>query len=432
MHQLPGWIGGFIALVIMLFLTFLLSFNYRNYKNFPFRTVVSGGILQIAILFFLLKVPIVEDFFEFLSRAFIKVISFADYGIEFLLRSFNTGRIESPLVNFAFKVLPTIVFFSALMSVLYYLRIIPYVVYFFGMVMRRVMKASGIESLVAAGNIFVGQTEAPLLVRPYLKYATKSEILCIMVSGMATIAGGVMASYVNFLGGDSIEEKILIAKHLMGASILSAPAAIVAAKILLPESETPITTVKVPEIKSGANIFDAIANGTYDGIRLAVNVAGMLLTFTAFIYLINYILSFTGNITGLNEIIRQYTPYKELSMQMILGYLGAPIVWIIGIPTKDVLYVGQLLGEKTILNEFYAYVTLGQMKSQNLLSKESVIIATYILCGFSNFASIGIQIGGIGTLVPEKKVLLSTLGIKALIGGTMACLYTACVVRMFI
>lgn len=422
---------------MLIMLTLLISVPWRklpsHFRKVPWTLVLKGVAFQIVLMVFILKVPITSDIFEFLSRVFVKVISFADRGVEFLFRSFSSGNIDSALENFAFRVLPTIVFFSALMSILYFFGILPLIVFAMGWLMKRTMGISGVEALVAAGNIFVGQTEAPLLVRPYLKYVTKSELLCIMVAGMATIAGGVLASYVNFLGGDSPEMKILFAKHLMSASILSAPAAVVASKVILPEEEVPIQNVRVPEIRMGKNLFEAIAAGTYDGVKLAVNVAAMLLTFIGLIYLVNYILGYAGELTGINTLIREHTRYNALSMEFILGYAGAPIMWLMGIHPGDVLLVGQLLGEKTILNEFYAYVTLAKMKAENMFtSPDSIIIATYILCGFSNFSSIGIQIGGIGALVPEKRTLLSELGIKALIGGTMACLYTASIVRMFL
>jgi CNT family concentrative nucleoside transporter len=298
--------------------------------------------------------------------------------------------------------------------------------------MKRALKLSGAESLATAGNIFLGQTEAPLLIKPYLGQMTKSEMMALMTGGMATIAGGVLAAYIGFLGGDSAAEQTLFAKHLLAASIMSAPAALVAAKILVPETEEFDNTMHLNKEKMGANALEAISNGTTDGLKLAINVAAMLLVFTALIYMFNYFLLKTGDITHINTWIASHTGYDNLSFQFLLGYLFAPISWLIGVPYSDIVTVGQLLGEKTILNEFYAYATMGEMKANGIFhSEKSMIMATYILCGFSNVASIGIQIGGIGALVPEKRGLLSKLGVRALIGGTVASLFTAAVVGMF-
>jgi CNT family concentrative nucleoside transporter len=293
------------------------------------------------------------------------------------------------------------------------------------------MRLSGAESLAAAGNVFLGQTESPLLVKPYLMGMTKSELMCLMTGGMATIAGGVLAAYVFFLGGDDPVERAFFAKHLLTASIISAPAAVVAAKILVPETEEINKDLSINKEKLGTNLLEAIANGTTDGLRLAVNVGAMLLVFTALMALGNGILGSIGEYTGLNEAIAASTPYeKGLSFQFLLGYLGAPIVWLIGVEASDMVLVGELLGQKTILNEFIAYPRLGQMKAEGSISEKSVIISTYMLCGFANFASIGIQIGGIGALAPTRKGLLSKLGMKALLGGTIACLMTAAIVGM--
>jgi CNT family concentrative nucleoside transporter len=300
--------------------------------------------------------------------------------------------------------------------------------------MRKTMNLSGAESLAAAGNIFLGQTESPFLIKPYLDKMTKSEIMCLMTGGMATIAGGVLAAYIGFLGGDDPAQQVLFAKHLLAASVMSAPAAVVAAKLLVPEKEKINESMEISKDKMGANVLEAIANGTSDGVRLAVNVGAMLLVFTAFVYMGNWILrDLIGATTGLNEIIAANTGFDGLSFQFLVGYAFAPIAWLMGVPTEDIFLVGQLLGEKTILNEFYAYKTLGEMKFGGMFVHEkSMIMATYILCGFSNFASIGIQIGGIGTLIPNRKGLLSKLGMRALLGGTLACLFTAVLVGMFL
>ena len=296
------------------------------------------------------------------------------------------------------------------------------------------MKLSGAESLAAAGNMFMGQTEAPLLVKPYLEQMTRSEIMCLMTGGMATIAGGVLAAYIGFLGGESQAEQLLFAKHLLTASVMSAPAAVVAAKLLVPETDTFDQRMMISSQKVGSNFLEAISNGTRDGIKLAVNVGAMLLVFTAFIYLGNYLLEdVLGKYTGINEVIASNTGYSGLSFQFIIGYTFAPIALAMGVSMDDIVLVGQLLGEKTILNEFYAYVSLGNLKDSGAFAHEkSIIMATYILCGFSNFASIGIQIGGIGALAPGQRTLLSKLGLYALLGGTLACLLTATIVGMFL
>ena len=420
---------GIIGIMSLILLTFLFS---GNRKKIDWGLVIKGTILQIIIAILVLKVPFVEAAFDFVSRLFIKVISFTDKGTEFLFASFDSGTIMSPMLTFAIKVLPTIIFFSALMSIFYYLGIVQKLVYVFAWIMKKFMKLSGAESLAAAGNVFLGQTESPLLVKPYLMGMTKSELMCLMTGGMATIAGGVLAAYVIFLGGNDPVEQAFFAKHLLTASIISAPAAIVAAKILIPEEEEIDENIKVTKDKIGANLLEAIANGTTDGLKLAVNVGAMLLVFIALMAFGNYVLGWIGHHTHLNEIIAANTPYQDgLSFQFILGYIGAPIVWLMGVESGDMVLVGELLGQKTVLNEFVAYPRLGELKASGKLSEKSVIIATYMLCGFANFASIGIQIGGIGSLVPSRKGLLSKLGMRALLGGTVASLLTAAIVGMF-
>ncbi|MFT7158174.1 MAG: CNT family concentrative nucleoside transporter, partial [Parvicella sp.] len=279
-------------------------------------------------------------------------------------------------------------------------------------------------------NVFLGQTESPLLVKPYLLGMTKSELMCLMTGGMATIAGGVLAAYIGFLGGDDPVAQAFFAKHLLTASIISAPAAIVAAKMLLPETEKVNENLEISKDKIGVNALEAISNGTTDGLKLAVNVGAMLLVFIALMALANGMLGWFGDKTGLNDMIAANTNYDVLSFQFVLGYACSPIVWMMGVDFADTVYVGELLGQKTILNEFVAYPRLGEMKAQGLINEKSIIMSTYMLCGFANIASIGIQIGGIGALIPSRKGLLSQLGVKALIGGTIACLLTAVVVGM--
>lgn len=421
---------GILGILCMLAIAYLFS---SDRKKINWRVVLGGLGLQLVFAILVLKVKQVELFFEYISEGFVTVIGFTRFGTEFLFRSFSDGQVDSSLVNFAFNILPTIVFFSALTSLLYYWGILQKVVYAFAWVMKRTMKLSGAESLAAAGNIFLGQTEAPLLVRPYLEKMTRSEIMALMTGGMATIAGGVLASYIGFLGGADKAQQVLFAKHLLTASILSAPAALLIAKILIPEKDKVNEDMTVSKEKIGSNALEAISNGTTDGLKLAINVGAMLLVFTALIYMGNYGLMLIGSWTGLNEWVAANTPYTEFSFQFIIGYIGAPIAWLVGVDWNDAVPVGQLLGEKTILNEFYAYVSLGQMKAEAVFQNQrSIILATYILCGFSNFASIGIQIGGIGALVPNRKGLLSQLGMRALLGGTLACLLTAAIAGLFL
>ena len=389
--------------------------------------------VQILFALLILKVPIVSSGFEFIGKIFSKIISFTQDGTMFLFGSFETGMIESPLMNFVVMILPTVIFFSALTSLFYYWGIIPKIIYGFAWLMKRIMHLSGPESVAAAGNIFLGQTESPLLVKPYLNKMTMSEMLCLMSGGMATIAGGVLAAYIGFLGGDDPVQQIMFAKHLLAASVMSAPAAIVAAKILLPEEEEFETKLELTKSDLGANSLESISNGTSDGIRLAVNVGAMLLVFIALISMGNYVLLKLGDWTTLNSWIATNTRYPELSFSMILGYIGAPIAWLMGVCKEDMFLVGQLLGEKTVLNEFVGYMSLGEMKKAGLfLEEKSIIIATYILCGFANLSSIGIQIGGIGALAPKRRGDLSKLGVLALIAGTLASLFTAVIVGVIL
>ena len=417
---------GAIGMATLILIAWLFS---NNKKKIDWMLVGKGLAIQLIFAILVLKVSFVEIGFEWVSKAFTKVIGFTQEGTMFLFSSFVSGEIESSLVNFVVMVLPTIVFFSALTSLFYYWGILQKIVYVFAWIMKKAMKLSGAESLAAAGNIFLGQTEAPLLVKPYLNKMTNSELMCLMSGGMATIAGGVLAAYIGFLGGDDPVQQVYFAKHLLAASVMSAPAAVVAAKILVPETEKFDEKLEISKEKIGSNALEAITNGTTDGIKLAVNVGGMLLVFIALMAMGNYILFKVGDLTTLNEVIVANTDFDGLSFQFLLGYLFAPIAWLMGVCSEDMILVGQLLGEKTILNEFVAYVSLGEMKNAGQFHEEkSIIMATYILCGFANFASIGIQIGGIGSLAPDKKATLAKFGFRALIGGTLASLFTAVIV----
>ena len=429
--SVTAFFRGLLGLLSLLLIAFLFS---ENRKAIKWSLVGKGLLLQIILALLILKVPLAENFFEAVSKVFVKIISFTNAGTAFLFESFVTQKIENGMVNFAIQVLPTIVFFSALTSLFYYWGILQKFVYGFAWLMKRIMNLSGAESLAAAGNIFLGQTEAPLLVRPYLSSMTKSELLCLMSGGMATIAGGVLAAYIGFLGSGDEVEQLYFAKHLLAASVMSAPAAVIAAKILVPETEKFNDEMSISQKKIGDNALEAIANGTTEGIKLAVNVGGMLLVFIAFISMGNYILKdLIGHYSGLNAIIANSTNFDGLTFQFIIGYTFAPVAWLMGIAKEDMVLVGQLLGEKTILNEFVAYVSLGEMKNSALFAEQkSITMATYILCGFANFASIGIQIGGIGSLAPDRKSLLSKYGVKALIGGTLASLFTAVIVGVLL
>jgi CNT family concentrative nucleoside transporter len=420
---------GLLGLATLLAIAWVFS---SNRKAIAWDLVFKGLLIQIIFAICILKVPFVESMFEAVSSVFVKIINFTEQGTRFLFGQFSDGQINPALDTFIVKVLPTIIFFSALTSLFYYWGILQKIVFAFAWVMKRFMKLSGAESLAAAGNIFLGQTEAPLLVRPYLLNMTKSEIMCLMTGGMATIAGGVLAAYMGFLGGGDPAQELYFAKHLLAASVMSAPAAIVAAKMLVPESEQIKEEMKIPKDKIGTNALEAIANGTTDGIKLAVNVAAMLLVFIALMAMANFILGWCGGWYGINDSIAENTEYKKLSFEFLLGYAVAPITWMMGVPAGDTVYVGELLGTKTILNEFVGYIRLGELKNSGAMSEKGIIMSTYMLCGFANFASIGIQIGGIGALVPSRKGLLSSLGIRALIGGTLACLFTAVVVGMLI
>lgn len=419
---------GLLGIGFLIGMGWLLS---TKRKHIDWGLVLKGVGFQILLAILILKVPGVDTCFEFLSKCFVKVIGFTQEGTKFLFATFSSNQevIENPLVNFAIIILPTIMFFSALSSLLYYWGILQKIVYAFAWLMKRIMKLSGAESLAAAGNIFLGQTESPLLVKPYLDKMTQSEVMCLMTGGMATIAGGVLAGYIEFLGGGDPQERIYFAKHLMTASVMSAPAAIVAAKMLVPETEEVDDDMSISKETIGSNALEALANGTSQGLKLAVNVGGMLLVFTALVALCNYGFGKIGMIGGLNEWIVQNTDFDGLSFEFIIGYVFAPVAWIMGVCTEDIILVGQLIGEKTMLNEFFAYTTLGEMKTSGAFKeKKSILMATYILCGFANFASIGIQIGGIGSLSPKQKPILSKFGFYALIGGTMACLFTAVIV----
>ena len=419
---------GFLGLISLIFLAFLFS---RDKKNINWSLVIKGLLIQLILAVLILKVPFIQNIFEWISSIFVIILQFSKQGALFLFGETLVNSNEFGAI-FAFQILPTIIFFSALTSLLFYLGILQKIVYFFAYLMKKTLKLSGAESLSAAGNIFLGQTESPLLVKPYIEKMTMSELLCLMSGGMATIAGGVLAAYIGFLGGSDPEQQLYFAKHLLTASVMSAPAAVVLSKILLPETEEINEDMSISNEKLGCNSFEAISIGTSQGIRLAINVGAMILVFIAFISMINYFLNdFIGANTDLNSSINKLTngQYTGLTLEFLLGYILAPITWLMGVCKEDMVLVGQLLGEKTILNEFVAYISLADLKeSGKFFEEKSIIISTYILCGFANFLSIGIQIGGIGSLAPSRTGDLSRLGVLALIAGTLASLLTAVIV----
>ncbi|PKG43914.1 NupC/NupG family nucleoside CNT transporter [Psychroflexus sp. MES1-P1E] len=422
---------GVLGMFSLLFIAYILS---KNKKAINWKTVGFGLLAQLILAVGVLKIPFVQSGFEFVGNIFVKILDFTATGSEFLLG----GLMDTSTYGyiFIFQILPTIIFFSALTSILFYLGIIQKVVSGLAWVLSKLLGISGAESLSVAGNIFLGQTEAPLMIKAYLERMTRSEILLVMIGGMATVAGGVLAAYIGFLGGDDPVMRLAFAKHLLAASVMAAPGAIVISKILYPQQEKINTNVEVSSEKIGSNILDAIANGTTEGLKLAANVAAMLLVFVALIAFINYGFEKIGDLTNLNVLVAQNTPYDKFSLEAILGIIFAPLMWLIGVAKEDVMLMGQLLGIKLVASEFVGYIQLAELKNTaNALSlnfEKSVIMATYMLCGFANFASIGIQIGGIGSLAPGQRKVLSEFGIRALIGGTLASLMSATIAGMII
>lgn len=426
-----GILRGILGMFSLLLIAFVFSSN-RGAINW--LTVGIGLTLQILLAIGVLTVPLVQKTFELVGSVFVKILDFTRAGSEFLLGGMMD--VDSYGFIFLFQVLPTIIFFSALTSLLFYLGIIQVVVKGMAGVLTKLMGISGAESLSVAGNIFLGQTEAPLMIKAYLEKMTRSEILLVMVGGMATVAGGVLAAYIGFLGGNDEALRLEFAKHLLAASVMAAPGAIVISKMLYPEQEKINRDVQVSSEKIGSNILDAIANGTTEGLKLAANVGAMLLVFIAFIEMINYGFLKVGLITGINEWIVGNTPYQNLSLEFVLGYIFAPLMWLIGVAKEDMALMGQLLGIKLAASEFVGYIQLAELKNaSNILHlkyNKSVIMATYMLCGFANFASIGIQIGGIGSLAPGQRKTLSEFGLKAVLGGTLASLLSATLAGMII
>ena len=422
---------GLLGMGVLIFIAYLLS---NNRKAINWKSTVIGLGIQLILAVSILKIEFAQKVFEFFGKIFIKTLDFTLEGSKFLLG--DMVNIENFCYVFLFQVLPTIIFFSALTSVLFYLGIIQKVVKVLAWSLSKLLNISGAESLSVAGNIFLGQTEAPLMIKAYLEKMSKSEILLVMIGGMATVAGGVLAAYIGFLGGEDEVLKLFYAKHLLTASVMAAPGAVVISKILFPQEETINKNLDVSQEKIGSNLLDAIANGTTEGLKLAANVGAMLLVFIAFIAMINFGFEKIGSLANLNEWINSNTPYQYLSIEFILGYLFSPLMWVIGVAKEDMALMGQLLGIKLAASEFIGYMQLAELKDiSNLVHlkyNKSIIMATYMLCGFANFASIGIQIGGIGSLAPTQRTNLSRFGLLAVIGGTLASLLSATIAGMII
>ena len=419
---------GLFGLAVLIGIAWLFS---NNRKSVDWKLVATGITLQIAFAALVLLVPGGKNAFDALGNGFVKVLSFVGAGSTFIFGDLmDTSKYG---FIFAFQVLPTIIFFAALMSVLYHLGVMQVVVRAMAWAITKVMRVSGAETTSVCASVFIGQTEAPLTVRPYISKMTESELITMMIGGMAHIAGGVLAAYVGMLGGGDPVQQAFYAKHLLAASIMAAPATMVVAKLLIPETGTPLTrgTVKMEIEKTTSNIIDAAAAGAGDGLRLALNIGAMLLAFIALIALLNWPLTWIGDMTGLSAMLG-----KPTDMATLLGYLLSPIAWLIGVPWQDANVVGGLIGQKIVLNEFVAYLQLADIVNGKtpgvVLSDQGKLIATYALCGFANFSSIAIQIGGIGGLAPERRQDLARFGLRAVLGGTIATLMTATIAGVLI
>jgi CNT family concentrative nucleoside transporter len=419
---------GLLGMAVLIAIAWVFS---TDRKAIAWKTVATGLLIQLVLAIGILYVPFLQVFFEVIGKVFVKILAFTNEGVTFLLSRSDTGKVDPALQNFAFSILPTIIFFSAISSLLFYFGIIQFFVKIFGYLLSRALGLSGAESLSVAGNIFLGQTESPLLIKAYLEKMNRSEILLVMAGGMATLAGGVLAAYIGFLGGGEPSQQIIFAKHLLTASVMAAPGVVVISKIIVPQTSNINKQIDVSRSGIGKNALDAISNGTSEGLRLAVNVGAMLLVFLAFIALINYVFVKLGDLTTLNDKIVTLThgKYDELSLEFIMGYALSPLMWLIGVAKEDITLVGSLLGKKLILTEFVAYISLSDLKAAGAFTDtKSIVMSVYMLCGFANFASIGIQIGGIGALAPGRRVMLAQLGMRALLAGTLASLLSATII----
>lgn len=425
---------GFLGVLVVLALAYALS---RNRRKIDWKLVGGGLLMQFLLALAVLYVPFVGALFEWGGRIFLKIMDFTHQGMHFLLGPYADRNGSAGFV-FLFHALPVVIFFSALVTLFYHWGIIQRIVAALGWVLRRFMKITGVEGLAVAGNIFMGMTESPVLIKNYLPRMNRSEIFLVMVAGMGTIAGSVMGTYIGMLGGADPQARLLFAKLLLSASVMAAPASVVVAKIICPsEEETsgPAPLTPAPE-KRHANALDALASGTALGVRLLVNIAAMLLVFIALVALVNYLSEdVIGRYTGLNDRIAAWTGGKSqgLTVQFMLGTLLAPLMWLLGVPAADISLVGSLVGQKTVLNEFVAYAQLQQWQVAGLFdSSKSVVMATFMLCGFANFSSIGILLGGLGVLAPEKSGMITRMGVPSMIGGALVSLLSAAVIGMII
>ena len=422
--SLTSLVRGLIGMLSLLFIAYLLS---KERKQIAWKTVGLGLLAQVIIAIGVLKINWVKWLFESLGGLFINILEYTGEGAKMLLGQF--GDVDKYGFIFVFQALPVIIFFSALSSILYYFGIIQKVVGFLAWGLTRLFKISGTESLSVAGNIFLGQTEAPLMIKAYLEKMNRSEIFLVMVGGMATVAGSVLGAYISFLGGNDPVQRLEFAKSLLAASVMAAPGAVAIAKIIYPQTDEIQNEVEVSRDIIGSNFLSAISIGTNEGVKMAVNVGAMLLVFIALIAMLSSILAGFGDFIGLNAWIAENTVYKLFSIEFILGYLFAPLMWLIGIAKEDIALMGQLIGIKLVASEFVGYTQLVDLKNTSntihLTYQKSVIMATYMLCGFANFASIGIQVGGIGIIAPKIRNILTELGLKAMIAGTLVSLMSA-------
>lgn len=421
--SLDSLVRGIMGIIFLLLISYVFS---TNRKAINWKTIGLSLLIQIVIAVGVLKVNWIADLFEYLGSFFLKILDFTNAGTYMILGEFVD--VEKTGYIFAFQALPVIIFFSALTSIAYYFGIIQKIVKFLAWVLTKLFGISGPESLSLSGNIFLGQTEAPLMIKAYLEKMNRSELFLVMVGGMATVAGSVLGAYIGFLGGDDPVARLSFAKSLLAASVMAAPGAIVISKIIYPQTEKVNLNINLTNSEIGGNFLSAISKGTNEGVRMAVNVGAMLLVFIALIALLNGMFSYIGNL-GINLWISENTSYSNLSVEFILGIIFSPIMWLIGVANTDILLMGQLLGVKLASSEFVAYAQLAELKNvENIISlnyEKSVIMATYMLCGFANFASIGIQIGGIGVIAPKIKPILIELGFKAMLAGTIVSLLSA-------
>ena len=421
---LSSLLRGLLGMLALLFLAYLFS---KNKKEIAWKTVGLALLVQVIIAVGVLKIDWVKGVFETLGGFFINVLKYTGEGVKMLL--VDLGDVNQYGFIFLFQALPVIIFFSALTSILYYFGIIQKVVGFLAWGLTKLLKISGPESLSVAGNIFLGQTEAPLMIKGYLEKMNRSELFLVMVGGMATVAGSVLGAYIGFLGGNDPVQRLEFAKSLLAASVMAAPGSVAIAKIIYPQTEEIQPDINISSSKIGSNFLSAISIGTGEGIKMAVNVGAMLLVFFALIAMMSGMLSSIGGVIGLNAWIAENTIYSTFSIEFILGYLFAPLMWLIGVAKEDMALMGQLIGIKLVASEFVGYTQLVSLKDSasaiHLTYQKSVVMATYMLCGFANFASIGIQVGGIGIIAPKIRKTLTELGFKAMIAGTLVSLMSA-------